>query len=175
MKRRALCVLVSALLLAALGLFVCSEAKYKVLNGARLEDCTLTIYFLNGRIWWRISPTLEEILSEENVGVSHVTVPGTELKENEQFLALLEMLDGRELPPVQYITNYCLTMRPIVYYALTDKNDVRLFDVGICWDNFSDDDPGTTETVYFNGEKIPYDELFDLCVEPYMTYPQGED
>ena len=85
------------------------------------------------------------------------------------------MLDGRELPPVQYITNYCLTMRPLVYYALTDKNDVRLFDVGTCWDNFSDDDPGTTETVYFNGEKIPYDELFGLCVEPYMTYPQGED
>ncbi len=174
MKRKALCVLVSVLLLAAL-LAACGGTKYSVLSGARLEDCTLTIYFLNGRIWWRISPTLEEILSEEDVGVSHVTVSGSELKENEQFLALLEMLDGRELPPVQYITNYCLTMRPIVYYALTDKNDVRLFDVGICWDNFSDDDPGTTETVYFNGEKIPYDELFDLCVEPYMTYPQGED
>ena len=176
MKKRAFCVLICILLLAALLLAACGGgSRYKVLRGARLEDCTLTIYFLNGRIWWRISPTLEEILSEEDVGVSHVTVPGTELKENEQFLALLEMLDGQELPPVQYITNYCLTMRPLVYYALTDKNDVRLFDVGTCWDNFSDDDPGTTETVYFNGEKIPYDELFDLCVEPYMTYPRGED
>ena len=115
MKKRAFCVLICILLLAVLLLAACGGgSRYKILRGARLEDCTLTIYFLNGRIWWRISPTLEEILSEEDVGVSHVTVPGTELAENEQFLALLEMLDGRELPPVQYITYYCLTMRPIV-------------------------------------------------------------
>ncbi len=174
MKRKALCVLVSVLLLAALLLAACGGTKYSVLSGARLEDCTLTIYFLNGRIWWRISPTLEEILSEEDVGVSHVTVSGSELKENEQFLALLEMLDGQELPPVQDITNYW-DILPKIYYSLTDQDGERLFDVGICWDNFSDDDTGTTETVYFNGEKIPYDELFGLCVEPYMTYPQGED
>ena len=163
MKRRALCVLVSVLLLAALLLAACGGgSRYKVLRGARLEDCTLTIYFLNGRIWWRISPTLEEILSEEDVGVSHVTVPGTELKENEQFLALLEMLDGQELPPVQDITNYW-DILPKVYYSLTDQDGERLFDVGM------------GGGIYFNGEKIPYDELFGLCVEPYMTYPQGED
>lgn len=172
MKKKLLLVLLAlALLLPGCG----GRSEYKILNGARLKDCTLDLYYMDGTVWWRLSPTLDEILNGERNGFCHVTVPGTELVENEQFLALLEMLDERELPPVQYITNYCLTMRPLVYYALTDKNGVRLFDVGICWDNFSDGDSGTMETVDFNGEKIPFDELFELCVESYRTSPRKED
>ncbi len=179
MKRKALCVLVSVLLLAALLLAACGGTKYSVLSGARLEDCTLTVHYIKRNVCYLVPYSLRDFLEEdqrfgERLFLYHVTVPGTELKENEQFLALLEMLDGQELPPVQDITNYW-DILPKIYYSLTDQDGERLFDVGICWDNFSDDDPGTTETVYFNGEKIPYDELFDLCVEPYMTYPQGED
>ena len=167
MKKRAFCVLICILLLATLLLAACGGTKYKVLNGARLEDCTLTVHYIKRNVCILVPYSLRDFLEEdqrfgERLFLYHVTVPGTELKENEQFLALLEMLDGQELPPVQDITNYW-DILPKIYYSLTDQDGERLFDVGM------------GGGIYFNGEKIPYDELFGLCVEPYMTYPQGED
>ncbi len=168
MKRKALCVLVSALLLAALGLFVCSEAKYKVLNGARLEDCTLTIQYDDPHIYRRRPLTLRDYYENARKGyvddhIYYTTVSGTKVKENPKFLALLKMLDRNGLPPVQDITNYWWDLRPHIYYTLTDQDGEMLFDVSIGWG------------IYLNGERITDGELlrsstlFRSGVKPYLT------
>lgn len=167
MKKSPLYLAMIVLLLFVLLLPGCAEPKYSILDGAHLEDCVLTIYYDDSRIYRRIPLRLFDYYcfssTPESIGIHTVTIRGTELKENEQFLALLEMLEGQELPQVQEITVYWEKIQPFVYYSLTSKNGRRLFDVGIGGDN--------SGTVNFNGEKIPFDILFYSCVEPYLTEP----
>ncbi|MBQ6274275.1 MAG: hypothetical protein IJK63_08630 [Oscillospiraceae bacterium] len=144
---------------------------YPILGQTRLEDCTLAVHYVDADVYFYYPLTLEGLLADESDerDTHHMTVPGTELLENERFLALLEELDPEELPPEQDLANYSSRITPTVYYVLTDQNGKKLFDVGMGWDNV-EDGGYLIESVNFNGEKIPFDERFYFCVEPYLLY-----
>ena len=144
---------------------------YPILGQTRLEDCTLTVHYDDAYVYYYYPLTLEGLLADDGdeSDTHHMTVPGTELLENEGFLALLEELDPEELPPEQDLTNYSGGIKPTVYYVLTDQNGKKLFDVGMGYDNV-EDGAVLIESVNFNGEKIPFDERFYFCVEPYLLY-----
>ena len=162
------------LLLAALLVFsACGQTKpktYKILGQARLEDCTLSIHYDDGHILRRRLLFLDELLDEETAFTHHTAVSGTELMENELFLALLEKLDPAELPPEQDLTNYSGRISPTVYYVLREQKKKKLFDVGLGGDNVNPE-TSQAESIDFNGEKIPYDTLYFSCVESYLTEP----
>ncbi len=143
---------------------------YRILGQTRLEDCTLAIHYDDGDTYRYRPLVLEELLADESESTHHTTVPGTELMENERFLALLEELDPEELPPEQDLTNYSGRIQPTIYYVLTDQNGKKLFDVGMGWDNM-EAGADLIGSVNFNGEKIPFDDRFYFCVEPYLTEP----
>ena len=144
---------------------------YPILGQTRLEDCTLSVHYVDADVYYYYPLTLEGLLADESdeSDTHHTTVPGTELLENERFLALLEELDPEELPPEQDLANYSSRITPTVYYVLTDQNGKKLFDVSMGWDNV-EDGGYLIESVNFNGEKIPFDERFYFCVEPYLLY-----
>ena len=170
MKRLLPLLLAALLLLSACGRNNAEPQPYKILGQARLEDCTLSIHYDDGHILRRRLLFLDELLDEETAFTHHTVVSGTELMENELFLALLEKLDPAELPPEQDLTNYSGRISPTVYYVLRDRDGKKLFDVGLGGDNVNPE-TSQAESIDFNGEKIPYDALFFSCVEPYLTEP----
>ena len=141
---------------------------YRILGQTRLEDCTLAIHYDDGDTYRCRPLLLEELLANESEYTHHTTVSGTELMENERFLALLEELNPEELPPERDLRKYSRRIQPTVYYVLTDQNGKKLFDVGMGWDN-KEAGAELIETVNFNGKAIPFDERFYFCVEPYLT------
>jgi hypothetical protein len=105
----------------------------------------------------------------EDETAHHTEIPGTELIVNEDFLALLAKLDPEELPPVQDTANYAGQIYPTVYYVLTDPEGEKLFDLGMGWDNLDKASRAYPDSVNFNGEKIPFDELYYTCVARWLT------
>jgi hypothetical protein len=141
---------------------------YRILGQTRLEDCTLAIHYDDGDTYRCRPLLLEELLANESESTHHTTVSGTELLENERFLALLEELNPEELPPERDLRKYSRRIQPTVYYVLTDQNGKKLFDVGMGWDN-KEAGAELIESVNFNGKAILFDERFYFCVEPYLT------
>ncbi len=191
MKRRmSMCILIFLLLLAALVLNGCSGDKSEtsvladsedlgydyvpvkrqsVLGEARLEDCTLTIHYDYEGVYRFLALSYTDLLDEDTMFTFHVSVPGSELVENKQFLELIEFLDAKTLPPVQETApESAAQMLPTVYYILTNQDGEKLFEVGIGWDNIGN---VAMNSVYFNFEKIPFNVRFYYSVEPYMTEP----
>lgn len=140
---------------------------YPILGQARLEDCTLTIHYDDGLILRNRPLSLEELMEDESA--HHTAIPGTELIENEDLLTLLAKLDPEELQPVQDTANYAGRIYPTVYYVLTDPEGKKLFDLGMGWDNLDEENDERPASVNFNGEKIPFDELFYTCVARWLT------
>ena len=140
---------------------------YPILGQVRLEDCTLTIHYDDGLILRNRPLSLEELMEVNSA--HHTAIPGTELVENEDFLALLAKLDPEELPPVQDLANYAGRIYPTVYYVLTDPRGEMLFDLGMGWDNLDKASDERPASVNFNGEKIPFDELYYTCVARWLT------
>ncbi|MBQ3425424.1 MAG: hypothetical protein IJH38_09525 [Clostridia bacterium] len=89
---------------------------YPILGQTRLEDCTLAVHYVDADVYFYYPLTLEGLLADESDerDTHHMTVPGTELLENERFLALLEELDPEELPPEQDLANYSSRITPTV-------------------------------------------------------------
>lgn len=136
-----------------------------------LENCTLTIYYDDALIFRLIPLSLEDLLDEETIKTHHVSVPGIVLKDNVQFLSLLESLEMSELPQVQASTDNYPSMMPTIYYILTTSDGQKILDVSIGWGNLDDEESRTVTSVYFNGEKIPFDMLFYSSVEDYLEEP----
>ncbi len=166
--------------------YAAAEKPWSVLDGERLEDCSLALCYANSSETYSCIIYNEEDLDYRVFGISvggmcrgvpfstRMVIPGSRLVGNEQFLALLDLLDGREPLRGQGLELLGrLDMRASVYYVLRSKDGRVLFDVGLGKDNLKRPGRGWgasyVETVWFNGEKLPYDELFYHSMYPYMT------
>ena len=114
-----------------------------------LDDLSLTIYYVDTEIRFRMPPSVDRLIIAE---YAHKIVVGSE--RSEELIALLNQLKEVDLVPVMH---ELVSAR--VYYVFESSRDGDVFDVAIF---------GGTGKMFVNGQTAEVDEFFIDAIMPFL-------